>query len=159
LHPDGCLDSSPVGGGEKLGEELPLPTPDELDYALLRLASRAGDEQVEGKHRGWIALPNIVVAPQPDAAILIVQQPSEAPMKLALDTEAVIGLNGNGTRLRYRTETEPGSSGSPVFTMDWDIIALHHFAYLQPAKFSQAVPIPLIRHRIDRNGFGVALVG
>ena len=48
-------------------------------------------------------------------------------MKLALDTKAVIGLNGNGTRLRYRTNTEPGASGSPVFTVDWSIVALHHY--------------------------------
>ena len=30
------------------------------------------------------------------------------------------------TRVRYTTDTEPGSSGSPVFNNRWDIIALHH---------------------------------
>jgi Trypsin-like peptidase domain len=158
VHAGGCLDSRPLGGGEKLNAEMPLPTPDELDYALLRLASRAGDEQVDGKYRGWIALPSAVAPLQFNAAILIVQQPLNTPMKLALDTQAVIGLNGNGTRLRYCTHTELGSSGSPVFTMDWDIVALHHFAYHEPARFSQGVPIQLIRQRIDRSGFGIALV-
>ncbi len=28
--------------------------------------------------------------------------------------------------VRYRTDTEPGSSGSPVFDNEWDIIAIHH---------------------------------
>jgi endonuclease/exonuclease/phosphatase family metal-dependent hydrolase len=28
--------------------------------------------------------------------------------------------------VRYRTDTEPGSSGSPVFNNSWDLVALHH---------------------------------
>ena len=28
--------------------------------------------------------------------------------------------------VRYRTDTEPGSSGSPVFNNGWDLVALHH---------------------------------
>jgi endonuclease/exonuclease/phosphatase family metal-dependent hydrolase len=31
--------------------------------------------------------------------------------------------------LRYRTDTEPGSSGSPVFNNDWQLVALHHAGY------------------------------
>jgi V8-like Glu-specific endopeptidase len=29
-------------------------------------------------------------------------------------------------RVHYRTPTEPGSSGSPVFDSNWELIALHH---------------------------------
>ena len=80
-------------------------------------------------------------------------------MKLALDTQAVIGRNGNGTRIRYRTNTEPGSSGSPVFTMDWDLVGLHHYGdpRWQKPLFNQAVPIELVRMRIEKNGSGDAL--
>lgn len=28
--------------------------------------------------------------------------------------------------LKYKTDTEPGSSGSPVFNNDWELVALHH---------------------------------
>ncbi len=31
-------------------------------------------------------------------------------------------------RVRYTTDTEPGSSGSPVFNNRWDLIAIHHAA-------------------------------
>ena len=80
-------------------------------------------------------------------------------MKLAMDTQAVIGLNGNGTRINYRTNTDPGSSGSPVFTMDWDLVALHHSgdpAWVNPT-YNQGVPIELVRQRIEAGGFANAL--
>jgi hypothetical protein len=135
----------------------PPPTAQELDYALLRLKSAVGAEIAEGKTRGWIALP---AQPQPlakDAPLLILQHPQGSPMKLALDTQAVIGRNDNGTRLQYRTNTDPGSSGSPCFSMDWDLVALHHCGdpnWVNPL-FNQGVPIELIRQRIEINVPGV----
>ena len=161
LDAAGSLDGSPYTAGEKAGnpDSPPPPTMDELDYALLRLASRVGEQQVDGAARGWIALPNSVLPLPADAPILIVQHPEGTPMKLALDTQAVVGPNGNGTRIRYRTNTDPGSSGSPVFTMDWDIVALHHCGdpKWQKPLFNQGVPIELIRRRIIKNGLEGAL--
>lgn len=155
----GCIDFSPYGASEiDRSNHSPL-TAAELDYALLRLTDRAGEQPVKGGTRGWITLPESVSPLQADSPILIVQHPLGGPMKLAMDTEAVIGLNANGTRIRYRTETEPGSAGSPVFTMDWDIVAMHHARdpnWPNPA-YRQGVPIELIRQRIVSNGFGAAL--
>jgi len=160
LQAGGCIDSSPYSAAEATDKpDTPPPTPAELDYALLRLATRVGEQQVDGAARGWITLPKAIVPLPADVPILIVQHPEGAPMKLAMDTQAVIGLNGNGTRLNYRTNTDPGSSGSPAFTMDWDIVALHHSGdpkYQNPT-YNQGVPIELIRQRIDANGFGDAL--
>jgi hypothetical protein len=155
-----AVDTSPYSAAEKTAKpDDPLPTLEELDYALLPLTSRVGEQQVDGAPRGWITLPKAVLPLPVDSPILIVQHPEGTPMKLALDTQAVIGMNGNKTRLRYRTNTDPGSSGSPVFTMDWDIVALHHYGdpkYLNPL-FNQGVPIELIRQHIDKAGFGNAL--
>lgn len=152
-----AVDTSPYSAAEKTAKpDDPLPTLEELDYALLPLTSRVGEQQVEGAQRGWIALPKAVLPLPVDAPILIVQHPEGTPMKLALDTQAVIGQNANKTRLRYRTNTDPGSSGSPVFSMDWDIVALHHYGdpkYLNPL-FNQGVPIELVREHIDKAGFG-----
>jgi hypothetical protein len=156
----GGLDGSPYSAAEKTGNpDSPLPTMDELDYALLRLAALVGEQQVGVAPRGWITLPKTVLPLPADAPILIVQHPEGTPMKLALDTQAVIGLNGNRTRIRYRTNTDPGSSGSPVFTMDWDIVALHHYGdpKWQNALFNQGVPIELVRQRIAKGGFENAL--
>jgi hypothetical protein len=157
LAPAGSLETSPYSQAEKTDEpETPLPTADELDYALLRLVTRAGEQQVEGSARGWIVLPKSAPPLPADAPILIVQHPEGGPMKLALDTQAVKGRNGNGTRIRYLTNTDPGSSGSPVFTIDWGIVALHHYGdpNWQKPLFNQGVPIELIRQRIENNQHG-----
>ena len=160
LDAAGGIDTSPYSPAEQTANpDNPLPTLEQLDYALLRLASRVGEQQIDGTPRGWITLPKAVVPLAADSPILIVQHPEGTPMKLALDTQAVVGLNGNGTRIRYRTNTDPGSSGSPVFTMDWDIVALHHYGdpNWQKPLFNQGVPIELIRQHIEKSGFGNAL--
>jgi V8-like Glu-specific endopeptidase len=108
-----------------------LEDPDKLDYALLRLASSPGNMPVipgdpNGRPRGWFKVPTGSVSLKAGDPLHIVQHPDARPLELALDTEAVIGLTGNGTRVRYRTNTEPGSSGSPCCDANWNLVALHH---------------------------------
>ncbi|CAO3401294.1 trypsin-like peptidase domain-containing protein [Azospirillum palustre] len=152
-----CLDTSFYSPAEARNEpDHTPPTADELDYALVRLDSRIGDEpnQAGSALRGWIALREDAPVPGIGAPLLILQHPEGSPMKLALDTQAILP-SGNAMRIRYATNTEPGSSGAPCFTMDWELVALHHYgdsAWLQP-KFNQGVPIGLIRKRIVERGF------
>jgi hypothetical protein len=154
LHADGCFDSSSYSTAETTKTpETPPPTADELDYALLRLATPVGQQ------RGWIALPKDAPPLPENAPLLIMQHPKGDPMKLALDTQAVIGRAANNMRLRYRTNTDPGSSGSPCFTLDWGIVALHHYGDpdWQTPLFNQGVPIELIRRRIEAQGLRARL--
>ena len=108
-----------------------LPTGDQLDYAVIRLQRPVGaepmgpDKNSGGPPRGWIKL-NGQPTLEPDMPLLIVQHPDDAPIKLALDTKSVIRINENGTRVRYATNTKHGSSGSPCFNFDWELVALHH---------------------------------
>ena len=79
---------------------------------------------------------------------------------MALDTEAVLGVNQAGTRVRYRTTTEPGSSGSPCFGPDWQWIALHHAADgAFPAAFNEGIPVAALRRATARWNTGTALSG
>lgn len=158
LHAEGLIDSSPYSPGEKNEQaDGAPPTPQQLDYALLHLAEPAGKQLVDGAERGWIALPEKTPELNVGGPILIVQHPDGAPMKLALDTDAVIAVSD--TRIRYATNTEPGSSGSPCFTMDWDLVALHHYGdpSWKAPKFNQGVAIGMIRQLIDSRGFGALL--
>jgi hypothetical protein len=63
---------------------------------------------------------------QPNTPLFIVQHPKGSPLKLAFDTDSVVGLNASGTTVFYKTNTERGSSGSPCFSSNWELVALHH---------------------------------
>jgi hypothetical protein len=129
LADDWYLDDSP---NYPLDQE-PVPA-DCLDYALFRLKTPAGAEAVGLKPepgavvRGFIPFP---AAANPytfasNSPLFIMQHPRQKPLALAFDTDSVIGLNANGTRVRYRTNTDQGSSGAPCFSQNWELVALHH---------------------------------
>ena len=126
LEDDWLIDQSPYVENE-------LSTPDNLDYALLRVDGTPGEEPIgnnpdpQAPKRKWIELPTKPYYQfLPDTPLLIVQHPNAQPLKLAFDTEAIIGINENGTTVKYKTNTEPGSSGSPCFDINWNLVALHH---------------------------------
>jgi Trypsin-like peptidase domain len=159
LNQAGCVSFRKYGAAERTKTpDVPEPTGDELDYALLRLERPVGRED-QGGPRGWIKLPDTEMPMKKGDPLIIVQHPDGSPMKLALDTDAVISVNANRTRVKYATNTEAGSSGSPCFTLDWDLVALHHFgdpAWVEPV-YNQGVPAQLIRKKIFEDGQGSLL--
>jgi Trypsin-like peptidase domain/Effector-associated domain 1 len=160
LGPLGLIDSSPYSAAELTqSPDDPPPGAEELDYALLQLAEPLGDEQLDGTTRGWLALPQQAPALADGATLIIAQHPDGAPLKLAIDTHAVQGRVAGGLRIRYTTNTEPGSSGSPCFNLDWQLVALHHYgdpSWQQPL-FNQGIPAELIRAQLEARGHGAQL--
>jgi endonuclease G len=56
--------------------------------------------------------------------VTIIQHPSGERKQLAIRENQVVDVLDNF--LHYQTDTSPGSSGSPVFNDQWEIVALHH---------------------------------
>lgn len=54
----------------------------------------------------------------------IIQHPKGRSKELSLHDNEVTYIYDKV--IRYTADTEPGSSGSPVFNDDWDLVALHH---------------------------------
>ncbi|UIK19519.1 trypsin-like serine peptidase [Rhizobium leguminosarum] len=138
----------------------PPPLSTELDFALIELASVVGTEGIVGMERGFIELPSSSAPIAVGTGVIIVQHPDGAPMKLVIDSDAVQELPppGNWPRIRYSTNTAPGSSGSPCFTMEWELIAIHHFGDpAWKAVFNQGVPAYLVREDIVAAGHGPLL--
>jgi hypothetical protein len=138
------------------------PGPDELDHALLRVDGSPGDDPpgekvvpgTEAEPRGCIPIPDEAHGFVKATPLFIVQHPQGAPLKLMLDTQAVVGLYGKKRRVRYRTNTDNGSSGSPVFDQNWNLVALHHSG--DPASilptYNEGIPINLVRDRLKAKG-------
>jgi len=168
LAQDWLIDASPYSPLDLQSDPGGDPDPEQLDYALLRLDGAPGREQISrpvggaiaALPRGYIPLPSPQAAPVaciPNSPILIIQHPHGKELKLAIDTDAVIGMNGNGTRLRYRTNTEAGSSGSPCFDANWTLVALHHSGDPNHSQFchpqyNQGIPIAAIVRLLEQRG-------
>lgn len=113
------------------------PGIDELDCAVVKLAQPVGSlpvgdaqgKRIKGDPRGFITLPSVTDKRhefKPHTPLFMIQHPDAEPIKLALDTDAIELINANRTRVEYLTTSKPGSSGSPCFDQNWNLIALHH---------------------------------
>lgn len=161
LAEDWLVDSSPMSKWDhfpppKEGE----PNLDELDFALLRLKGSPGNDPVGinpppgSSKRGWVKLSGQDHLFAANSPLLILQHPKGDPLKLAFETNAILCMNANKTRVTYRTNTEPGSSGSPCFAVNWDLVALHHAG--DPDSFAplynQGIPIKTILRLLEKRG-------
>jgi len=157
------LHESPYSAADLSAAPAQDAGPDELDFVLLRLFQPAGDESPgapsqlvqDARPRGWVPLPRVAHDFAQSSSLFILQHPDGKPLKLTLDTMSVQGTNGKGTRVRYSTNTEPGSSGSPCFDANWNLIALHHsgdprYGKLHPAEYNQGVPVAAIVDALAR---------
>jgi hypothetical protein len=109
--------------------------PDALDYALLRVEGSPGSEPIGGdsaepgaEPRGWITVPRRPFDLVPGSPLYIAFHLPDGPLQISMSAEGVIGLDPTGTRLRYRANTRPGSSGAPCFDANWELIAMHQLA-------------------------------
>ena len=139
------------------------PNLDELDFAVLRVKGNPGNDPIgvnpskESPKRGWINIPAEEYVFLTNSTLLILQHPKTKPLKLAFDTNANLILNNNKTRVTYRTNTEPGSSGSPCFSPDWKLVALHHagdpdYSPAHHPEYNQGIPIKAINDLLEKHG-------
>jgi hypothetical protein len=60
--------------------------------------------------------------------VTIIQHPRGRPKEIALRDNRVVRTDG--VVVQYSCDTEPGSSGSPVFNYQWKPVAIHHASVL-----------------------------
>lgn len=93
-----------------------------LDFALLRLVEPIGEQTcsyVGGERRGWVDLTSWNQSLQDQERIIIPQHPEGDPQQIDFGrfSKTHSQTDVSQTRLRYDTETAPGTSGAPCFTI------------------------------------------
>jgi hypothetical protein len=91
----------------------------ELDTTIILL-----DQEVPGAEPCPTA--RALPKPGPDSKVFIIGYPSGGGLNYSLFDNQLLGFEDTGPKVHYRTPTEPGSSGSPVFNQNWELIAIHH---------------------------------
>lgn len=99
-----------------------------LDYAVLRLAQPVNRKPMVLNRE------KIEIANDSYVAVNIIQHPYGGPKKVALRNNLI--YDSKFPQVRYFTDTEHGSSGSPVFNDSWQVVALHRAsAFVDDIKF------------------------
>lgn len=131
--------------------ELLFTSPrDQLDATIVRLTPELGELE---------ALPLAPVLPVRDSKALVraIGHPSGRGLSFSVNEL----LDHETPRVHYRTATEGGSSGSPVFNQEWRLIALHHLGGHSMSRLNGAVGqyeanegiwIGAIRQAVDNSG-------
>jgi hypothetical protein len=131
--------------------------PNGLAYALLHVAGTPGNDPIGGDRaepgaptRGWITPPRRSSGFMSGSPILILHHANGGPLRVAVSAQGLIGLNEAGTRVRYKTDTAPGSAGAPCFDVNWELLAIHQGS--DASGVNEGVPISMIVRHLDETG-------
>jgi V8-like Glu-specific endopeptidase len=91
-------------------------TDEHNDWTAVRLNGNPNEK--------WGVLALSKANPRVGDFVNIIQHPDGGLKKISYSGN-VLAYVGNG-RVQYLTDTMPGSSGSPVFDKEWNVIAVHH---------------------------------
>lgn len=146
LIPD-YFDASVNQTGSMLGDGALIASNRELDYAIFSLPN-------EVKDRAPLSLVSTPLLKNPDqpvrARVNVVQHPHGLPMQLAIRNNYI--MSGDEQQLTYLSDTESGSSGSPVMNDNWQVGALHI-----GGRENQALNFELLGRPINHENIGVAM--
>ena len=108
----------------RLRPDLFFLTDSSFDCTLVGIADAAMDGTGSLASFGW----NRLIPGEGKVAVgeklNIIQHPGGQPQQVALRANELRDVLDN--YLHYSTDTAPGSSGSPVFNDQWEVLALHH---------------------------------
>ncbi len=124
---------------------------DELDTVVVALA---GDLEPETVCEPAKRLP----APDVESHVYVIGHPLGAALSYSLQDTLL--LDHDGVRLHYRTPTQGGSSGSPVFDRRWGLLGIHHAGVEQATRLrgkpgtyqaNEGFALEAIRAQIDKD--------
>lgn len=101
----------------KLGEQL--SSFEKLDVTIVALKSAP-------KRATGLTASDTLPQPSPKTKAFVLGHPKAGALQFSLHDSELLDIDDRGRLMHYRTPTEPGSSGSPVFDEDWKVVALHH---------------------------------
>ncbi|MEO0899455.1 MAG: endonuclease [Bacteroidota bacterium] len=94
------------------------------DYAIV-MVSAISDGGIELGNYGWNALSVPKSLPEPSDRLNIIHHPRGGHQQISIRKNYVVDFDNEDIYIDYLTDTDYGSSGSPVYDDNWNLIALH----------------------------------
>ena len=104
----------------------PLAASDQLDFAIVQLLTAPAN------NRGCVALTPPIRKLDFREPVFVIGHPGTtadsrvAPAPLTLSVGVLFDANSESRRIAYSAQTAPGSSGSPVFNENFEVIGIHY---------------------------------
>jgi endonuclease G len=95
-----------------------------LDYTVVAVGPMPGGTQAPGEALGFIPLVGATGKILEGEAINIIQHPEGRPKEIAFRNNTLVKLVDDDV-MTYSTDTDRGSSGSPVLNDQWELVGLH----------------------------------
>lgn len=142
-------------------------TSSEVDFTLVAVAPLA-ENGVPLDRFGWLPLIPLPGKTVDGEWVTIIQHPQGDAKQIAIHASQIVKLDPKKVDvdlarfIHYSTDTEPGSSGAPVFNDQWQVVALHHKAVPAPQRKKKSDPewlanegvrISAIFNLLERNRF------
>ncbi|MBX3305907.1 MAG: trypsin-like peptidase domain-containing protein [Nitrospira sp.] len=99
---------------------------DQLDYVLVAVQERSNDGTVSLDTFGYNRLTGDLGKITKGEPVFIVQHPNGQPKQVVLSNNRLIDIDEAQPYLTYEADTDRGSSGSPVYNRQWEVVGLHH---------------------------------
>ncbi|HLL32793.1 MAG TPA: endonuclease [Streptomyces sp.] len=121
-----CADGSPlVPAVFALEPQRFFVTDRALDFSVVAVAPRGAQGESLSSF-GWLTVSEAQGKLVIGEFVNIIQHPRGEPKQIALRDNQVVDVLERF--LHYESDTREGSSGSPVFNDQWEVVALHHSA-------------------------------
>ena len=117
LPSDAVANFQVAGARSRLGQVVWSSPVDELDCTIVRLEGPPPAQPLELAKQP-------VTYKTPPSRFYIIGHPGGRDLEFSLQDNLLLGCDAR--LLHYRTPTEGGSSGSPVFDDGWRVVGLHH---------------------------------
>lgn len=112
----------------KVGEILWSSPPHELDATIIRLNKAVKIVKDDDIY----PLAEVLPVVERTERVYIIGHPAGGTLSISLQDNALLDHQDPPGFIHYRTPTTGGSSGSPVFNRDWNLIGLHHMGGVFP---------------------------
>jgi endonuclease G len=99
----------------------------EFDFSIIQIEAQ-NERGIQSQHFGWIPLIEETGKAHVGERLNIIHHPLGKPQQISIRKNLLVTHEESNIYLKYMTDTEPGSSGSPVLNDEWELVALHRAA-------------------------------